>query len=52
MIAEGDDEDDEPGVFGIYEVGNPGVFFSRPHLEADLVQKHLPRFYLDAIESL
>lgn len=49
-----EDEDDEelPGIFGLYEVQNPALFFRCPHLEADLIQKHLPRFYLDSIESL
>lgn len=51
MEAE-DDEEEEPGVFGLYEVKNSAMFYRYPHLEADLVSKHLPRFYLDAIESL
>lgn len=47
---DGDEEDDL--LFGLYEVGNPAAFFSMPFLEADLVKSHLPRHYLDAVESL
>lgn len=49
-VEEGDEEDDL--LFGLYEVGNPAAFFAMPWLEADLVKSHLPRFYLDAVESL
>ena len=47
---DGDEEDDL--LFGLYEVGNPAAFFAMPFLEADLVRSHLPRHYLDAVESL
>ena len=46
-----DDDGEEPQVWGLYEVRDPS-FFSCPLLEADLVKSHLPRVYLDAIESL
>lgn len=47
-----EDEEDEPPLFGIYLVESPPHFYAMPLLESDLVQKHLPKEYLDAISSL
>jgi hypothetical protein len=46
-----DDEDDEP-IVGLYTVAKPTAFYAIPLLEADLVKKHLPKEYLDAINAL
>lgn len=51
-IERNDEEDDELPAFGLYSVLNPAAFYSMPLLEVDLVKAHLPRFYLDAIDSL
>lgn len=51
--ADNDEEDEEEGVMmGLYEVAHPEKFYSSPHLESDAISSHLPRYYLDAIESL
>jgi hypothetical protein len=48
-----DEEDEEEGVMmGLYEVAHPKKFYSSPHLESDAISSHLPKYYLDAIESL
>ncbi|KAI5481870.1 protein of lipase, class 3 family [Pseudohyphozyma bogoriensis] len=49
---EWEDDEDEPLVVGLYEVRDPTAFFSLPLLEADLVKSHLPKEYLDNLESL
>lgn len=49
---EEEDDGEETQVWGLYAVKKPTGFFACPLLVADLVQVHLPRFYLDAIESL
>ncbi|SCZ87616.1 BZ3500_MvSof-1268-A1-R1_Chr2-2g05082 [Microbotryum saponariae] len=48
-----DQEDDEESqMWGLYEVAAPDAFYACPHLEADLVKSHLPKEYLDAVNSL
>lgn len=49
---EEDDDDEETLFFGLYEVLRPEKFFTMPFLEADMVKTHLPKSYLDAVESL
>jgi hypothetical protein len=52
-VADNDEEDEEEGVMmGLYEVAHPEKFYSSPHLESDAISSHLPKYYLDAIESL
>lgn len=52
MAEEEDEDDEEPQVWGLYEVADPRTFYACPLLEADLVKSHLPKVYLDAIEAL
>lgn len=47
-----DDDEDEAPIVGIYNVRRPAAFYAIPLLEADLVKKHLPKEYLDAINAL
>ncbi|GAA6016208.1 hypothetical protein JCM10207_000432 [Rhodosporidiobolus poonsookiae] len=49
--AAGGDADGEP-LFGLYEVRDPRRFYRLPHLEADCVAAHMPKVYLDAVDSL
>ncbi|EGU11245.1 Proteophosphoglycan ppg4 [Rhodotorula toruloides ATCC 204091] len=46
----GDDEDEL--LCGLYEVRDPRRFYAMPLLEADLVAAHMPKAYLDQVESL
>ncbi|SCV70480.1 BQ2448_1874 [Microbotryum intermedium] len=46
------EDDEEPQLWGLYEVAAPDAFYACPHLEADLVKSHLPKEYLDAVNSL
>ncbi|BGP25949.1 hypothetical protein JCM10295v2_004892 [Rhodotorula toruloides] len=45
------DDEDEP-LCGLYEVRDPRRFYAMPLLEADLVAAHMPKNYLDQVESL
>lgn len=46
------DEDDEELLLGLYEVKDPLSFYRVPILSSDLISSHLPKTYLDAVESL
>ncbi|GAA5956903.1 hypothetical protein JCM3765_006636 [Sporobolomyces pararoseus] len=48
------DEDAEEGslLLGLYEVTDPRRFYRAPLLSSDLIRSHLPKEYLDAVESL
>jgi len=45
-------EEDEELMLGLYEVRAPQRFYHSPLLLSDLVKSHLPKEYLDAVESL
>ncbi|BGP33516.1 hypothetical protein JCM10296v2_005320 [Rhodotorula toruloides] len=47
----GADDEDEP-LCGLYDVRDPRRFYAMPLLEADLVAAHMPKAYLDQVESL
>ncbi|KAL8284122.1 hypothetical protein RQP46_004871 [Phenoliferia psychrophenolica] len=47
-----EEEEEETQVWGLYQVVEPGSFYSCPHLDAELVKSHLPKEYLDSIEAL
>ncbi|KAL7339820.1 Proteophosphoglycan ppg4 [Rhodotorula toruloides] len=47
----GADDEDEP-LCALYEVRDPRRFYAMPLLEADLVAAHMPKAYLDQVESL
>lgn len=49
---EEEEEEEEERLWGIYEVGEVGRFFNLPLLELEMISSHLPRNYLDAVESL
>lgn len=49
---EGDDGDEPSPQLGFYRVTDPKTFFATPWLDTEMVSSHLPRCYLDAIESL
>lgn len=46
-----EDDEDEP-LCGLYEVHDPRRFYAMPLLESDLVAAHMPKAYLDQVESL
>ena len=49
---EEDEEDDDELLLGLYEVKDPLNFYRLPILSSDLIRSHLPKEYLDAVESL
>ncbi|KAK4702525.1 hypothetical protein P7C70_g3697, partial [Phenoliferia sp. Uapishka_3] len=50
--ADEEEEAETVQVWGLYEVAEPGSFYSCPILDAELVKSHLPKEYLDAIDAL
>ncbi|GAA6013996.1 hypothetical protein JCM11491_003481 [Sporobolomyces phaffii] len=47
-----DEEDDEALMLGLYEVKDPDSFYRTTLLSSDFIRSHLPKEYLDAVESL
>ncbi|GAA6059912.1 hypothetical protein JCM10212_005295 [Sporobolomyces blumeae] len=51
-VDDHDDDAEDEAFLGLYEVKNPRAFYRLPILDSDLVKSHLPKEYLDAVESL
>lgn len=48
---EEEDDEDEP-MYGLYEVRNPRAFYRLPLVDGAAVGDHMPKRYLDAMDSL